>query len=99
MAVIKRRDFLKLETVAAVAPALGVKASPSAGTLPDWANAQIDEAAARAHFGARRLAAALESGSKLPHSTNRSQLIVHLPASALDRLCFASNTRSTRIPH
>ncbi|MDD4442540.1 MAG: hypothetical protein PHX41_11665, partial [Kiritimatiellae bacterium] len=29
------------------------------------------ESEARAHFGARRLAAALESGSKLPHSTNR----------------------------
>lgn len=44
---IKRRDFLKLGTVAAVAPALGAMASPAVGALPDWANAQIDEAVAR----------------------------------------------------
>ena len=37
------------------------------------------------------------SGSKLPHSRNRLQPIVPLPASALARLCFASNTHSTRV--
>jgi hypothetical protein len=30
--------------------------------------------------------------------TDRSQPIVRLPASALTRLCFASNTRSIRVP-